>query len=79
MQNQRGERELAGMQRRVAMALTEASIERRRVRDILATMDRIVHELNAESDDFELSPRMESYLKDGPSRWHQAVTASLWQ
>ncbi|MHC4809212.1 MAG: M56 family metallopeptidase [Planctomycetota bacterium] len=68
MQNQRGEREPDGMQRRVAMALTEAGIERRRVRDILAAMDRIVHELKAEGDDFELSPRMESYLKDGTSR-----------
>ena len=68
MQNQRGEREPDGMQRRVAMALTEAGIERRRVRDILAAMDRIVHELKAEGDDFELSPRMKSYLKDGTSR-----------
>ncbi|MCH2141971.1 MAG: hypothetical protein MK077_03100 [Phycisphaerales bacterium] len=51
-----------GMNRRITKALADAGIKRKVIGDVMAAMDRIVHEIKTEGDQFELSPRMQTYL-----------------
>ena len=51
-----------GMKRRIAGALSEAGIERDKIRDVMGTMRRIMDELRAEGDAFELDPAVSDDL-----------------
>ena len=50
------------MKRRIAGALSEAGIERDKIRDVMGTMRRIMDELRAEGDAFELDPAVSDDL-----------------
>ncbi len=53
-----------GLQRRIAVALSEAGIEREVIREVMGAMPRIVAKLKEEGEDFELNSRMLNYLKE---------------
>ena len=48
--------------RRVAGALSDAGIERGKIRDVIGAMKRIMREIKAEGQEFELNPRLLNYL-----------------
>lgn len=50
------------MWRRVAGALHEGGIPREKIPDVMGAMKRIVHEMKAEGEDFELDPRLREHL-----------------
>jgi hypothetical protein len=47
---------------RIAWALHEAGVDRLVIRDVMGAMERVVHEIKAEGEDFELDPRLREHL-----------------
>lgn len=52
-----------GRRRRIAIALSEAGIERNKIRDVMGTLRRIMEELRTEGDAFELDPNSQAHLE----------------
>lgn len=53
-----------GIWRRVAGALNEAGIPREQVREVMGAMKRIMGEMKAEGNAFELDPQLREYLEE---------------
>ncbi len=51
------------IKRRIAVALDESGIDREKIRKVVGAMERIVGEMQAEGDEFELDPGMDEYLQ----------------